>query len=102
MTGKTKSRVVDPTERRGLFNFDDIPLYCRAELGGRLGYVLDKGHHVSEVVDARHIYIEFDDGGDATLHENIVNKYLRQSRDLWIDFDFHLLQATEETDDAIN
>lgn len=102
MTGRVTSRVIEPEAEGIHFTFDDIPLYSRAELGGRMGYVLDKGHHVSEVVDARHIYIEFDDGGDATLHENIVNKYLRQSRDLWIDFNFHLLQAIEETDDATN
>lgn len=78
------------TEKDGqILGYEDVEKYTFASYLGRAGWVLDKGDHISKA-DGRHLLVEFDgDEGqldEIPIHENLVDKYLRQKNTLWIDF----------------
>lgn len=74
-----------------LFTFEDIEPYTFIRWRGRPAWVLDKGGHIMQKTDARHIHIEYvnrDSGrSDTNIHENIVNRALSTGNGkLWVDF----------------
>lgn len=80
-----------------VLSFDEIEPYNRAIYNGRPCYILDKGDHLvnrRDLQDEKHLYLEFydSDKDPITLHESLVNKYLREKRRFWVDFDDHLCQ----------
>lgn len=95
------------TDEEQVLGYDDLEPYTRVKLDGREGWVLDKGPHViGEVEEHEHIYIEFttsERGKDSfrRMHENLVDKYLRERKKLWVDWDNRLANL-EDLDHAIN
>lgn len=82
-----------------LFTFDDIERYETVVYNGDLGYVFEKGSDVS-VANGEHLKIEFVETDnratdDMVIRRNLVNKYLREQRQLWVDFG-HNLNLFEE------
>lgn len=69
--------------------YEDVEKYTWCRFRGRYGWVMDKGDHVSDKAVGRHILIDYEDDEEpstARLHENLVNKYLRDQKWLWVDF----------------
>lgn len=70
--------------------FRDVPLYSYVILRGNPGFVLDKGEHLSDS-DGKHMLISFTpqssrESDETKLHERIVNKYLHESKHMFVDF----------------
>ena len=80
------------------YGFDDVPLYSLVKLRGDRGYVLDKGDHIAST-KGRHLLISFEDETarkrNAQLHERLVNKYLHEKRNLFVDFTGEMIAATD-------
>lgn len=81
-----------PGEKEGqLYTFDDVPKYRRVYYMGRLGWVVQKGHTVREGSDGRHIKIQYKEKHAnrkySKIHEKLVNRFLRNKKRLWVDFD---------------
>jgi len=94
--------TINPDTSKMPLTFDDIECGCLASLNGRQAIVIAKGEHVSHKRDGRHVQIQFIDEENEKefqakpkLRENIVNRYLKEKRRLWIDFD-HRLNPYEE------
>lgn len=72
-----------------MLTFDDVPKYALVKLRGYTGYVLDKGEHVGQR-DGRHMLISYEaenaPSSETKLHERVVNKYLHEQRNLFVDF----------------
>lgn len=70
--------------------FDDVPLYSYVILRGDPAFILDKGDHLSDS-DGRHMLVSFTpqssrESDKTKLHERIVNKYLHESKHMFVDF----------------
>lgn len=75
----------------GLLTFEDVNLYTKCEYKGERGWIIDKGEHLIPEVDSRHLRIEFEfDMEPAMVHERLVNRRLKEGRELWVDFDHKL------------
>lgn len=86
------------------FTFEDIEPYTRVEWRGRRGWVLDKGAHLLDGVDARHLLIEYDedvdtDRSEGRIHERVVNRSLHDGggspKELWVDWGNRLHNDTD-------
>lgn len=80
------SQVTEP----GLFGYEDIEPPAKCILRGHSGVIGDKGEYILENTKGRHIHVFYTSdekaGEDAMVHENLVNKYLKEKRKLWVDF----------------
>lgn len=69
--------------------FDDVPKYALIKLRGETAYVLDKGEHVGNR-DGKYMLISYESenasSSETKLHERVVNKYLHEQKNLFVDF----------------
>jgi len=72
-----------------LMAFDDVPLYSLVKLRGYTAYVIDKGEHIGQN-DGRYMLLSYESANSprnrTRLHERVVNKYLHEQRNLFVDF----------------
>lgn len=87
-----RQKAILPDAETG-YSYSDVEPYTYCYFRGRPGWILDKGGHIQEGLNAGHILIQYDDddGGEMIIHENLVTQKLQDGRELWIDFDQHLI-----------
>lgn len=87
-TSSTPTFTKGDTPDDQLFTFEDIEKYTFVRVNGDPGYVIDKGSHLEDAINARHVLIEFldEDRDSFTIHEKLVNERLYKKRKLWVDW----------------
>lgn len=69
--------------------FDDIPKYSLIKLRGYIAYVLDKGEHIGQR-DGKFMLVSYESENaprtETQIHERVVNKYLHEQKNLFVDF----------------
>lgn len=75
--------------------FDDIEKYTLVRLRGNWAYVLDKGEHLKDR-DGRYLLVSYESenvsSDQTTIHERVVNKYLHEQKNLFVDFTGDMMQ----------
>lgn len=69
--------------------FDDIPKYSMVKLRGYTAYVIDKGEHIG-ANEGQYMLLSYESENAprsrTKLHERVINKYLHEKRNLFVDF----------------
>lgn len=77
-----------------MFDFDDLEVGMAVYHRGEKGWIVGHGEDVIGNLDSRHIEVAFEaDQKNRRIHENTVNRYLKNGTNLWVDF--HGLTETE-------
>lgn len=82
-----------------IYTFEDIEKYTYVLLDGNPAHVIDKGKHIHDAVNARHMLIEplDEDREPVILHERLVNERLYKRRRLWVDWENRISPYATET-----